>query len=313
MTTIGSLLLAAGRGERLRPLTDEVPKPTLPILDVPLGAWGIEDLARSAPPVMVNVSHLPSLVVEKLTEYAPDGSSESLFEPTPLGTAGTVRALAGRIRSRLVTRNADLLTGAHTAELVEAHESSGAQATVLIRAVAREADFELRAGCIARFVDRRLDPDAPGARFMGMAVLGEGAVRLIPDHGPQGLGETVLHLLADRGELAAVECRGYARDVGTPTDYLAAAMDCLDGLAPPPSGGWPGTIHEVEDGRAYVGPNARVRVADLGPGAVILSRASVTPGSKVSNSIVWPGEEVGPPRTLTSVIWAGGRPIQVVG
>jgi mannose-1-phosphate guanylyltransferase len=311
MTTIGSLLLAAGRGERLRPLTDRVPKPALPILDVPLGAWGMVDLARSAPPVMVNASHLASLVVEKLTEYAPAGRSESLFEPSPLGTAGTVRALAGRIRRRLVTRNADLLTGPHAADLVEAHDSSGAEATVLIRPVARGADFELRAGRIARFVDRRLEPHAAGARFMGMAVLGEGAVRLIPVHGPQGLGEAMLHVLADRGELGAVECRGYARDVGTPTDYLAASMDCLHGLAPPAPGGWPGKIVEVEGGRAYVGPDARVRVADLGAGAVILSRASVSSGSRVSNSIVWPGEEVGPRCTLASVVWAGGRPIQV--
>jgi NDP-sugar pyrophosphorylase family protein len=311
MTSIGSLLLAAGRGERLRPLTDHVPKPALPILDVPLGAWGMVDLARSVPPVVVNASHLPSLVSEALTEYAPGELSEILLEPSPLGTAGTVRALAGRIQRRLVTRNADLLAGAHAAELIAAHDSSAAAATVLIRPVASGADFELRAGRIARFVDRRSEPDAPGARFMGLAVLGQDAVALIPEHGPRGLGETVLQGLADRGELAAVECRGYARDVGTARDYLAVSLDCLNGVAPGAPGGWPGEIVEVEGGRAYVGPGARVRVADLGPGAVLLNRATVTRGSRVSNAIVWPAEKVAPGCTLNTVIWAGGQPIPV--
>ena len=268
------------------------------------------DLARSAPPVVVNASHLPSLVSEALTEYAPRELSEILLEPSPLGTAGTVRALAGRIRGRLVTRNADLLAGAHAAELVAAHDSSGAEATVLVRPVASGADFELRGGHIARFVDRRREPDAPGARFMGLAVLGRDAVRLIPEHGSRGLGETVLPVLAHRGELAAVECRDYARDVGTARDYLAASLDCLNGVAPLAPGGWPGEIVEVEGGgRAYVGPGARVRVADLGPGAVLLNRATVTTGSRVANAIVWPAEEVAPGSTLNAVIWAGGRPI----
>jgi NDP-sugar pyrophosphorylase family protein len=177
--------------------------------------------------------------------------------------------------------------------------------------VASGADFALRAGRIARFVDRRREPDASGARFVGMAVLGANAVRLIPEYGPRGLGETVLHVLADRGELDAVECRGYARDVGTAREYLAASLDCLNGLAPVAPGGWPGEIVEVEGGRAYVGPGARVRVADLGPGAVILNRATVTTGSRVSSAIVWPGEEVAPGCRLNKVIWAGGRPIPV--
>jgi mannose-1-phosphate guanylyltransferase len=312
MKTIGSLLLAAGRGERLRPLTDLVPKPVLPILDVPLGAWGVVDLGRAVPPTIVNTSHLASQVGEDLSPYAPGGYLESMLEPVPLGTAGTVRALAGRIQHRLVTRNADLFAEAQAEHLLHTHDSADAEATALIHWVDRGADFEVHAGRITRFIDRRREPGVPGARFMGMAVLDEGAVRLIPKDGPRGLGETVLRVLADRGELGAHACRGYARDVGTPPGYLAATLDALAGRGPSAPGGWPGTIVEVEDGRAYVGPDARVRVADLRAGAVILSRATVAPGSRVSNSIVWPGEKVEPGSTLTSVVWAGGRPIKII-
>jgi mannose-1-phosphate guanylyltransferase len=292
-------------------LTDLVPKPALPILDVPLGAWGVEDLARAVPPTIVNTSHLASRVVEELSPYAPGGYLESMLEPVPLGTAGTVRALAGRMQHRLVTRNADLFAEAQAEHLLHTHDSAGAEATVLIQPVDSGADFELHAGRITRFVDRRREPEAPGARFMGMAVLEERAVRLIPKDGPRGLGESVLRALADSGELAAHACRGYARDVGTPPSYLAATLDALEGRGPSPPGEWPGSIVEVEGGRAYVGPEARVRIADMGPGAVILSRATVAPGSRVSSSIVWPGEEVGDGCTLTSVVWAGGRPIKV--
>jgi mannose-1-phosphate guanylyltransferase len=311
MATIGSLLLAAGRGERMRPLTDLVPKPALPILDVPLAAWGVADLGRAAPPTIVNASHLASQVIEGLSPFAPGGDLESMIEPVPLGTAGTVRALAGRLQHRLVTRNADLFADAQAERLLHAHDSADAEATVLIQLVPSGADFELHGDRIIRFIDRRREPKASGARFMGMAVLEESAVRLIPEDGPRGLGETVLRELADRGVLGAHACRGYARDVGTPPSYLAATLDALHGRGPAAPGEWPGTIVEVEGGRAYLGPDARVHLADLGPGAVILRRATVAPGSRVSNSIVWPGEEVEPGCSLTSVVWAGGRPINV--
>jgi mannose-1-phosphate guanylyltransferase len=311
MRTIRSLLLAAGRGERLRPVTDVVPKPALPLLDAPVGAWGLADLASAAPPVVVNVSHLASLVVDALAPYAPTGEVESLHEPSPLGTAGTLRALRNRIGDRIVTRNADLLAGKHAAELLEAHLRAGVEATALVAPVERGADFEVSRGRVTRFIDRRLEPAAGGARFMGMAVFEGASSMLIPDHGPQGLGETVLRVLADRGQLAAHESGGYMRDIGTPASYLAASLDCLTGLALPPPGGWPGDIIEVRGGRAYVGPGAHVRAADLRHGAVVLRGARVAPGSKVANSIVLPKESVGRGEMLDSAIWVRGEGIQV--
>jgi mannose-1-phosphate guanylyltransferase len=308
---IGSLLFAAGRGKRLRPLSDVVPKPAIPLLDVPLGAWGLGDLGRGAPPVLVNVSHFPEQVIEALRPFAPGGLLDSMFEPRALGTAGTLRAVARRLRGPLVTRNADLLADDYVAELLEAHGAAGAEATVLLEPVARGADFSMRGETITGFIDRQIERDAVGARFAGMAVFEADVVRHIPAGQPHGLGETVLRTLAENGGLAACITHGYVRDVGTPSDYLAASLDLVAGRAPPPPDGWPGTIVDVPGGRAYVGPEAKVRDEDLGPGAVILRAARVAPASRVTRSIVWPKETVPPGKVLDKVVWARGEPVTI--
>jgi hypothetical protein len=97
--SIAAVLYAAGRGERLRPLTDEVAKPALPMLDVPLAAFGLAPLLAIAPTVVMNVRHLPRSVTGALLPYVPrDGRFQTLYEdPEAYGTAGT---LACRPRTR---------------------------------------------------------------------------------------------------------------------------------------------------------------------------------------------------------------------
>jgi len=165
---------------------------------------------------------------------------------------------------------------------------------------------------VTGFVDRRSEPKAAGVRFCGMAVFEPEAARLVPSNPPQGLGETVLRVLAEEGRLAAHVAHGYVRDVGTPSTYLAASIDLLAGRAPPPPGGLPGAIVDVPGGRAYVGPGAQVRAEDLGPDAVILRAATVAPGSRITRSIVWPKETVPRGLRLNSGVWAQGRAINAV-
>lgn len=300
---ISSALFAAGRGKRLRPLTDRIPKPALPILDVPLAAWGLAALARHASPVVVNASHLADDVLVALRSTGIEGWEPLIERPEAFGTAGTLRALRDRLGPRVVTWNGDALTDLHLPELLEAHERGGGGATLLVRAVDSLADLRLSGDSVTGFVDRRTEPEAAGARFLGIAVFEREALEGLPDERPAGLGETLLRDLAESGDVGVHLFEGYLRDVGTPSDYLQASLDVLNGRGPPPPIGLPGEVVEVDEGRAYIGPQTNAAPGSLGPGAIVLAGSQVHPGALISNSIVMPGSVVPSDRVLEDTIW----------
>ncbi|MEO8324072.1 MAG: NDP-sugar synthase [Actinomycetota bacterium] len=301
---IDAVLFAAGRGERLRPLTDRVPKPAVPILDVPLGAWGLSALLRASGRVLVNVSHLATEAAAALAPYAPEGALEILVEPNePFGTGGTLRAVARRLSDEVAVWNGDLIPGVDVGALRDFHRASGRPATVAVRRVERGADLIIEGDRGVAFVDRRLDPDTSGVQFLGVAILSPGARSMIPPEDAQGLGGSVIAPLAGAGKLSVMMHDGYAIDVGTPARYLQASLDVLEGRAPIAPAGSPGEVVEVDGGRAYVGPGVSASSSSIGPGAILLSGAVVAEGCRVERSVVWSGDTV--TTDLRDAVWCG--------
>lgn len=304
---IGSVLFAAGRGERLRPLSDQVPKPCFPLLDVPLLAVGLRALLSVAPPVVVNASHLADRVAACVDEVAPgDDRVETVVErPEGFGTAGTLTALAERIGDRVLTCNADLVSDLDPEALLAAHRANGCPITTAVRMVTSGADFALAGDRVAGFVDRRERVDDPGARFIGMAVFESDVLRDLPSQRPAGLGETILRAHAQRGDLAVHVHEGYALDVGTLERYVRATLDLVVGRGP--SVFPPGRVVEVAGGHAYLGPGVVAAPGTLGPGAVALRGAVLEAGARVEDAVVWPGETVPAGSTVVGGVWALGR------
>lgn len=300
---ICSVLFAAGRGKRLRPLTDRIPKPALPVLDVPLAAWGLAELSKHAAPVVVNASHLAEEVVASLAATGIEDWEPFVEGADAFGTAGTLRALNDRLGPRLVTWNGDALTDLHLPELLEAHERGGEAATLLAREVDELADLKLTGRSVTGFVDRRKDPQAAGARFLGIAAFDREAFEGLPEERPAGLGETLLRDLASSGGLSVHLFDGYLRDVGTAWDYLQASLDVLDGRGPTPPIELRGEIVEVDGGRAYIGLETNAAPGSVGPGAIVLAGSEVHPGARISNSIVMPGSVVPSDQVLEATIW----------
>jgi mannose-1-phosphate guanylyltransferase len=310
MTAIGSVLFAAGRGERLRPLTDVIPKPALPILDIPVGAGALKALLQVAPPVAVNVSHLGDLVESALRPFAPPGTLEIFAEPAvPYGTAGTLRELREHLGARVVTCNADVMTDLDPAALVATHDRLGAAATVAVRRVDNGADFVADGDAAGRFLDRRSESDRSGVAFIGMAVFETSALDLLPKSLPAGLGEALLRPLVERGEVALHVHDGYAADIGTPARFLRTSLDVLNERVKLPADP-PGRVLDVGEGLAYLGPNARAERASLGAGAILLRGARLHARARVEHAIVWTGEEITVPDHVSGVVRAFGRNLQ---
>ncbi|MGH3118946.1 MAG: nucleotidyltransferase family protein, partial [Gaiellales bacterium] len=194
------LLLAAGRGVRLAPLTDSRPKAALPLLDVPLGAWAVADLAAVAHKVVVNASAHADALEAALRPYAP-GAELMIELPEPWGSGGTVAALKERVTGVIVTRNADHLTDLRCADLLATHARIGAPATVAVAPVLENGDFKVEGDHAVTFIDRR-DQDSGGDQlWIGSAVFDRAVLDLIPAERPIDLARGLLGQLVRSGEL----------------------------------------------------------------------------------------------------------------
>lgn len=298
--TVQSLLFAAGRGERLRPLTEGLAKPALPLLDVPLGAWGLAALSGLRPTV-VNASHLSSSVIDALGSHG-DGVRFFVEEPEPFGTGGTLAALSANLADPVLCWNADTLTDLDAATLWETHSTSDYPATIAVTPTRDSADFLIEGDRAVQLIDRRFQKRA-GVLYMGAAVFDSEVLDRLPETRPVGLTTGLLRPLLEQGGLGVHVHRGYWMDVGTLDRYLLASLDVLNGRAPRPPTTPPGVVVEVVGGRAYIGPNTTVDRDSLGPGAIVLSGAQVQKRARVENAIVMPGEVVRSGELVRGTVW----------
>lgn len=304
-----SVLFAAGQGKRLRPLTDRIAKPGLPLLDVPLAAWGLSRLTAVAAPTVVNASHRHDELVAALEVLDLGGWEPFIETPDGFGTAGTLRALRDRLAATVLTCNGDVVADFSPAGLLDAHARAGCLATLAVRRVGTRADLHLAGDRVVGFIDRRRD-ERDGAQFLGIAVFEREALERLPDERPAGLGETLLRILAEERSLAACELDDYWRDVGTPHAYLHASLDVLYGRAPKPPVPVPGHIVDVDGGVAYVGPGAQVKPSSLRAGAIVLDGAVVAEGATLRNAVVFSDQRVPPDTTVEDAVWFEGGALE---
>ena len=207
------MLLAAGRGERLRPLTDTVPKALVPVLGKPLIAWHLERLAAAGMrDVVVNVAHLGEKIVAALGDGARFGVSIRYSrEPEPLETAGGIAAavpLLGEAPFLLV--NADIYCDYDFARLRGLALGGRLAHLVLVPnpPYRPSGDFALEQGLA------RGNPGARRYTYAGIAVLSPRIVAGVAA-GTKAPLAPLLYAAADAGLLGAEAYEGLWQDVGT--------------------------------------------------------------------------------------------------
>ncbi|MFP5298737.1 MAG: NDP-sugar synthase [Actinomycetota bacterium] len=302
---IEGVVFAAGRGTRLLPITETLPKPLVPILDVPLIDLALDAVRPVADEIVVNVSHLSGLVAEHLVGRPRVSISDEGAEP--LGTAGTLLDLRDRLGQTFVTYNCDLVSDLDMARLLAEHERSGRTATLACIPVETAADFSMDGAGIS-LVDRRAR-SVSGYRFIGAAAFARESIDLIVAEPPVGLTEGLLRHLVDEAEVSLFVHDGYAEDAGTLRRVVEISKDALEGRVHVPH---PGVVLERSPSFAYRGPGATATADDgaLGPGAIILSGATIQAGATVADSIVWTNEEL-PAVNLRDQIYFDGRALDL--
>ncbi len=215
-----AIILAGGKGERLRPFTTDRPKVMVEILGVPLLGYQVQWLqAQGVLDIIVACGYRH----EVIEEYFGTGEKwgvriQYAVEPQPLGRGGALKLASGLLREGediCLATNGDVITNVRIKNLLQAHRDSGCLATVML------APFVSPYGIVEvdaseKIVAFREKPELPYWVNAGIYVLSREVERLLPDQGDQE--ETTFPRLAAERQLAAYKSRSYWRAVDTVKD-----------------------------------------------------------------------------------------------
>jgi mannose-1-phosphate guanylyltransferase len=300
-----ALILAGGKGTRLRPLTVYTPKPIVPICNRAFLLYQIETLrAAGITDITLSLSYQPA----KIEQLLGDGSEFGVHlkyttEPQPMGTAGAYKFAAEYINEPTVVFNGDVLTDLDLNQVIEEHKRHGAMATVVLTPVDDPSSFGVvetdGEGRVLRFIEKPAPGTAPSNNInAGTYVLEPGVLDLVPEGENYSFEYQLFPDLLKRGEkfYAHVPERAYWLDIGTPARYLQAHHDLLAG-----------TISNINLG-VRRGDFDAATASEIDDRSLIADGCAIKPGAQVINSVLGEGVYVEEKaRVENSVIWAHTR------
>lgn len=309
-----AVILVGGKGTRLRPLTQNRPKPIVPLVDRPFMAYMLEWVAaHGIQDVVMCCGFLADSMVDELGDGSRFGVRLTwVEEPEPRGTAGALKLAEPYLDGRFVMLNGDVLTDVDLTAQIAQHERTGAVGTLGLVPVedpsayglVRLHDDDRVDGFLEKPDPEEIDTDLISA---GVYVLERDVLDLIPGGRMVSIEREVWPRLVDHGLYGCVHRGRYWMDIGTPERYLEGTADILAGRVqtrvldrlgdgPVHAGATvaDGTVvsHEalVEDG-ASVGPRSTIGAGtvvgrDVVVGEnVILENAVVLEGARVEDGV----------------------------
>ena len=265
-----AFILGAGLGTRLRPLTDVLPKPLVPLFHKPLAMWAVEACeAIGCTRFAINTHHLP----EKWEGFG-KGRDVSFFqEDILLETGGGLKNIESWVEEgSMLIHNGDIFSSMDLARLVEAHESSGCEVTLALRSEGEAKHIAL--GEAGRVIDiRAMLGITEGTHvFSGIYCVRREFLARIPAGEKVSVIPFFLELVREGGLGAVVLDGGEWMDLGDTESYLQAHRKLA--LQEP--------IH----------PEADIAEGAMVINSVIGKGAKIGKGARVSESVVWPGAAV---------------------
>ncbi len=218
-----AVVLAGGKGTRLRPFTAVFPKPLMPVGDRPILELVLRQLGRHGfDDVTLSVGYLAPLI----QNFFGDGSSLGikltyLHETEPLGTAGPLSRL-GEVAQTLLVVNGDLLTTIDLTEMLAFHRRSGGLATIAARQRDVYVDFgvlEIEDDSLAAYIEK---PTLHYWVSMGVNLVEPEAVGMVPREGKYDLPMLMEALRAAGKPVACYRTDAYWLDIGRVDDYERA-------------------------------------------------------------------------------------------
>ena len=337
-----AMILAAGKGTRVRPLTYELPKPMIPVLGKPVMAYLIEHLAKhQVNEVMVNVSYMH----EKIQQYFGDGHrfgieigysfegdiSNGMIIPSPVGSAGGMRKIqdfGGFFDETTIVICGDAIIDLDITAAVEEHRRKGA----IVSLVAKEVPMDKVSGYgivltdkFGRITSFQEKPNQAEARSnlasTGIYIFEPEALSLIPSGSTFDIGSDLFPLLVEKDlPFYAINQNFNWIDIGIVSDYWEVMQQVMQGEVPSMKmpgkqvkpGVWVGLNVHIDwqntkiQGPVYIGSGSRVDKGTeiIGP-TWISEGCHVQRGGRVVRSVLFEYTRVGQDYSFEEMIVCG--------
>lgn len=317
-----ALLLVGGKGTRLRPLTNRIPKPMVPIMGRPLLERTLEMLKQhNTGEIVLSTCYKP----EYISGYFGNGSKLGLNihyvrENTPLGTGGAIKNSEQYFDDPFLVLNADILSDIDYSEMMRFHKQKKADVTIAVTWVKNPSAYgviEYDGGGYA--TSFREKPKTVSSHFInaGVYVFEPQVLKEIPAERPVSVEREVFPKLLEKGmKIAVYQGCNYWMDIGTPAKYVQANLDAFSGklrlpenrLADHSAQSGPGISRGVTfRGPVYIGKNVRIgNEAVVGPYVILGDNCAVGTGCEIANSLFWNNIRVGSGTTMTDCIVTDG-------
>lgn len=298
-----AIIMAGGEGTRLRPLTCDMPKPMMRLMDKPIIEYSLELLSLyGVTDAAVTLGYLPERIRDYLGDEKHGVNIKYYTEQHPLGTAGGVKQARDFLDETFCVLSGDGVTDCDLNAALDFHRRSGAMATMVLKRLSDPTPYGLVLtspdGRVTRFVEKPLwDEVVSDTVNTGIYILEPDIFDMIPD-GEYDFGSQLFPLLAEKGLLYGYVTDRYWCDIGDIPAYLSTCRDALEGRISLPSISSEkfisadAIIHETAriESPCYIGPGARIgKNARIGEYSVISAGAVIGERADIKRSAVWSG------------------------
>ncbi len=231
-----AVILAGGRGRRLRPFSVVFPKPLAPIGDSPVIEHLIRFLVRHGlNDLVLCVDHLAELIrafLDSRTDLLRDATIRYVRDEKPVGTAGPLAGVEG-LTSTFLVANGDLVTDLDVPAMIDRHRRSGAILTIATFPRRTQLPYGLvrtdADGFVRAYEEK---PTLSNEVSMGISIQEPSVLRYIPRGEYLDFPDLVQRLIGAGERIGTFRWDGYWIDIGNPDDYAQAQSDCAAGVGP---------------------------------------------------------------------------------
>jgi NDP-sugar pyrophosphorylase family protein len=298
-----ALILAGGKGTRLRPLTVYTPKPVVSVVNRPFLLYQIDLLKKAGIiDITLSLSYQPDKIQQLLGSGIEYGVTiRYISEPTPLGTGGAYRFAMREAKEPTVVLNGDILTDVNIANVIGVHKKNQADVTIAVAPVEDPSRFGVvtldKTGSVTSFDEKPEGMSSVNTVNAGIYVLEPVVSEMIDDGAVVSFERDVFPRIIDqrRPFFAYVMKKDYWRDIGTAENYLGAHYDLLAG--------------RVRDVDIVRGAESEVATrSEVDHLSVIAEGCVIKAGSRIINSVIGKGVLIEEHSTVeNSVIWPHTR------